>query len=912
MATVSQNVVVRISVQNGGNVQSTLNQIGTQGQAAFGGLSTSIERSVISMGKMFATIAAWKILVTIPREIAEAFGNLVISMIKSADEVERSIIGTAALITTFTDFGKSMSENFGIGILQARKLQIEFVKLSGTGLASASDIAKGFEALTARGGLSMVKDFKEAAGASALLVNTILAITQGQAKEKQIMSEINGILTSQNLAGNILTKIIEAQVGNLKQWTSERVKHKDLEAELQRLLRGFVEQADEASQTLGGMTDQIMGMLEALNAIVMKSGALDTLKNLFGEIRADLRQVFTDLSSGETETRLMAASTQNLLLAFGIISQIITDTVQTVILLAKTLLGISDETGPMQAVKTALIRILTLFVFVKMTVDDIIKLFGFLAPAFSPFFSLLKAFYQVRLADKVQKEMESIGKTMEGVIKYFTDLNGVSDDLGKPNPFSGGDTDDVLKKQAQILKNAREMIAEFRQAADSTGPLNATVELLQKAADKLDDIRAVVFDLNSSAERNALLRAAELAETIMIQNGMIAIHQKEQEYWDKERAAFEGAMNASKEVIIDAHINKDIIDQVNSSLDAQIARYKIISELAQITMDANRAAFKEMDRLGGRLSLGDRISAMQEVMRYTREQIAIQEQKRLELEARLASYNGVDSPGAARVQNELQNTIRGIETLNDQLDESLIRMMRIGSIQDPFQSIGDGAQRAIIALIALHKAMDKVAHDTALREFKLAVAEIFGGIVEYLGEAMASLLTGFGSFKSIFKHIIGEIIVSIGTLIVQMGIAIMAQGFLFSNPAKVAKGIAITALGGVVIGLGKAMAASSGPSDKGGGGSGGGGSSADAGSRTVFLSLPAGGNTPNVMASVNTSISRLNNTLDRMDTLSPGAVVMAGSKETGVGDTILSVTASALKTNQRERSSVVGTIRREM
>ena len=111
-------------------------------------------------------------------------------------------------------FGKS----FEIAISQSEKLILRFAELSAQSVATPEDLLKGFQALSARGGLEFVGGIEEAARLTKVLVDNTIALTGGINKERQIRTEIDALLAGEVRAGSVLAKQIQARVGNLKEW----------------------------------------------------------------------------------------------------------------------------------------------------------------------------------------------------------------------------------------------------------------------------------------------------------------------------------------------------------------------------------------------------------------------------------------------------------------------------------------------------------------------------------------------------------------------------------------------------------------------------------------------------------------------------------------------------------------------
>lgn len=907
MATISQQVVVRISVQNGGQVQQTVNQIGTQGQAAFSGMSGAIEKTALSMGKMFLTIAAWKVLITIPRELAEAFGNFTLKAIESADEMNRAFITSAAVLTTFTQFDDNLTKSFNIAIDKSKKLQVMFAQLSGTGVASIEDMQKVFEIFVSRGGLATVpNDLQKAANVTALLANAILTLTQGQQKERQLVSETSNFLSGQVTANNILARLVASQVGNLKTWVEKRKQLHDMDVELPKVLSGFVAMGDEASKTLFGMYNQILGMLELLNNIAMNGGALHTISELFSDIRATIKLAIDELIRGDLPLNFMAASTQNILFAFGLFNEIIKETIDTFSKLGNEI----ASGGAQEAIRSILMMVLQFGVLIKTIVDKAFetytKIASFLGINMQKVFSAAAGVVGISVdyATNLAAALKSINDSEQGVINFFKTLQGIDNSTGKGVPGAPDETE--LRKQAQLWEHVTEQFRNFQQLAKETGPLNEVEALFNKIDNHVEDLMHSLEGIKDKQLVQTMTDAILANADLMLQNGIAKIRKDWEDEWAKERSAFHGGMNLKS-----LDFSDQITQAMNHAKEMLHISFKQIADDAKLVVDANQAFFESFDEVKELLPFSMQLGLVNERIAASANEIKV-------LNAHIKYLGEI-------LKGDISQELR--ETLSSEVDKSSDAILRLRKeikqlqgtleafphVESTFGKLHQDIHDLVNAIIALKNATPDTVNDALLKYLK-ALQATLGDVAIAMGETFAQLLTGATTFKQLFRKILGELIVFIGEYIIACGAGLMAKGWFLGNPAAIAKGIALMALGGFIIGLGKAVGASGGSSkgsSNASGGVGGGGGIQDSAPRTIFLSLPAS-NTNNTLVAVNSSLNRLNGHLDRMDTMSPGAVVMKGTKEAGVPDQILSVTTSAMKGNQKSRNEFVSTVKQDM
>lgn len=187
-----------------------------------------------------------------------------------------------------------------------------------------------------------------------------------------------------------------------------------------------------------------------------------------------------------------------------------------------------------------------------------------------------------------------------------------------------------------------------------------------------------------------------------------------------------------------------------------------------------------------------------------------------------------------------------------------------------------------------------------------AYAQTIKPFANAFSEFVSSVVAGGITVGQALKKMIGEVISAIGDLIIAYGIAMMAQGFLFQRYDMVAKGALYIALGAAVKAVGALIASGgAGGRGRGGGGAGeGAGAGGGGGNRTIFL-------TPfnQTQETLNSTLDRLNDTLNEFDTVKPGVVVKKGLRT--ATPEVLMMLRSRAQSNQEFKKALGGALLEE-
>lgn len=230
----------------------TFNQISTQGTQAFGGasrgarnLSREIDRGNRSITLMVAKFALLTFAVqTAATIINSTFG----AALRSIDDFEQGIIGTAAAITNIADLsaqpGATLADAFTQNLAFVRGAFQELEVIAGNFFSSASDLQLAFNTLAARGVVIRREEFTTLG----LITDQIKIQTRGQVSSIQIAQELRNLFTGQVRAADQLAQLIRAQGGDVEEVARQLRETGSLEA-----LEPFVAGLREALGVIQGL-----------------------------------------------------------------------------------------------------------------------------------------------------------------------------------------------------------------------------------------------------------------------------------------------------------------------------------------------------------------------------------------------------------------------------------------------------------------------------------------------------------------------------------------------------------------------------------------------------------------------------------------------------------------------------------
>jgi hypothetical protein len=369
MAVVTQQVVVRVTVNGAAQVNTQLQQVGQAGQSAFGGMNSAIATAGKALISMAAILVAYNLLIKIPQEIANGFYEVAKAAIAAADEAERAVYSTAGLLASFASFGPTLGESFENAVIMSEQLEIKFAALAAKSVVSASTIRLAFQTLVGHGGLELTKDFDDAATAAAKMTNIIVALTGGMQTERRVVSEIGNTLEGNASTYNVIGRLIKAQVGDLKAWLESVKQNHNLTAELARLFPGMDAAAQRLGNTMQGMVESIKGSLEQLDRITMHAGGgFAVIVNYLREWRDLIGDAVQDIGTFNGHIDQLRPGTQEILLVFIRLGESIGQILQGTEQLIANLFGTHDKLMQIDAISYDILQIA---VFIRTVLESL-------------------------------------------------------------------------------------------------------------------------------------------------------------------------------------------------------------------------------------------------------------------------------------------------------------------------------------------------------------------------------------------------------------------------------------------------------------------------------------------------------------------------------------------------------------
>ena len=230
--------------------------VATVGKALISGLAITA-----FFGAMFAVVSAVKSLFVDVAEFA----------LKTTSQLKEMHLGLQALLATTSEFALGIKKNFELAGRAAGQLREELIALDPRTLGGLKELQVATQALLATGAQGMVSSTnaaEELAGVASLLVNTVVLVTGRVNDQRQIFSEIKELMLGNVRAQNQVAQLIASQVGDLDTWLDRARKNKSLFEDIEAVLGGINEAADEFLNTMTSIetSEESLAMLIAESA----------------------------------------------------------------------------------------------------------------------------------------------------------------------------------------------------------------------------------------------------------------------------------------------------------------------------------------------------------------------------------------------------------------------------------------------------------------------------------------------------------------------------------------------------------------------------------------------------------------------------------------------------------------------
>jgi hypothetical protein len=918
---INQGVVITIKLNNVGQVQQQLNSAGSKGQNIFAAWSSTIATIQKALLSMIGVLTAWTLFITIPEKLAAAFKELAIASVTSAAEMERSILSLAGLLSSFRDFGgKDIAENFALATQQSEKLLLQFNAISASSLASAQDLLLVYQTLVSRGGLEFVKTQEEALKLTRLLADTILVLTGGQQKERQLVSETSALFEGQARAGSLLAKIIASQVGNLQQWLEKERAAGTLLQDLQKMFGGIDVSSAHLANTMEGILNSIKSQLVTFNIFMQRVGALQEILNWLKGIRDSFAGALDQLNRiNETGTGF-SEKTLTILNLFGSFNVLLHEVVLTVQSLTTSLFGTTD---PIKQSAAAAAELVVIFVHIRAFLESTIDVIKGLKAELMPVIDTLVAASKLMFTPE---QMVMHG----GFTEFLKDFKQHSKDIGVEMQRQAEQSGffDKLKIELQEAQDLMKitvagMVAQFKNLDDVTGTIGASIrnhivqptkeqldfaEQLEDAYRKARDVWAGKENIFETVSDKALKNVREINEHLQNQSALrtralninMATLQTELEstfhkYLEDDVKAMHDRfdlISAENVKIMEA----TTLERVRVALmSTGTMLLKDLLDLSQSAADDSRELIDTFRDLSGILrdgSFEESAKAIKQLPKiYMDLNIQLEKNKRLMTE--LQAKKGMDVQMDKQIDNAIAKLVRDNVAVANTM-RATAESIRQDIMQ--FDSMDAVIQRLVIRLVVFKQKL-KEAFGQELKAF-------IGALAQSLQSFFASLVNGVDNGVPIWKRFLATILNTLAAVAAALGALALAGaqipifGHLFGGYAGA---IAMFAAAGILSGL-AARLGGGGSSASAGAGSSGGGSTAGNDRQVIFEP------TANFEALkyLKETANKLAQVTDNISGVSPGQIVAMGAK--GASKEIAAVVKSSVQSSPQMRQTLQGAV----
>jgi hypothetical protein len=946
MPSITSNVVVTIQIKDGEKAASQAEDIGKRGQAAFSGWSdalATVQKALLSMG---GVLAAWTVFITIPEKLASGFKELAIASVEAAAQMEKSMITTAAVLSSALKFGdsKNSAENFKAAYAESEKLAFKFQEISAKSLASASELNIAYRTLVAEGGMHFVHNQEEALRVTKLLVDAIVALGGGQDDERKITSDIAQLMQGTARTGNLVGKEIESVVGNLKLWVTHFRETKDMAEQLEKILHGYKEAGAPLSQTMEAVTNTIKGQIDLLNDFANRGGALIEVIRWLQQVRDMLRAAINDLGQLGDKTHVLSANTLDVVKVFGNLQASIREVLYMFETMIVSVTGGNTQLKQSVTISNALLTVMTYLRTIVDFVFDRLGLLGDMAKlVFDSWITRAMKVYQIfpTIIDALGSYLDAwgmkAGKTLMNVAADLkTTLSTVQKDYQK-----GADdaANAVWKKLDQMSGHASfsdQLKINLRQAQDDVRISSAAIILsitnIMKAAEKAKKPIAEIlmptkeqlsfFDELGRKMDNSIASLQAQEGNIFAEADKNFLEMREKIKKDlADQPSLQGPANMRNETTYNNAQNLVIEKEL---LQIQKAR------LQELTEELKGLLKLEVERLENiRLNRLD-VESMKESILTQKELIATSDEflnkvKAIGQQLRDDAENG--SVNWAKAWKDYGDAVKGADKQIQELEtRNKFLRKQLATNRDEKQHAEFGAELEVNLkkiddtkqhLAELLKIIRDLANsfDPATAAWKRFTAAVLSGNVAIkdvkdavlgltgaMAGALGAALSGQQSFLAAFRSAIAEEIRVLGVQVIAHGISDIAQSGWPPNPARLAVGAKEIAAGAAIVELSRLIGGSGNTGSAGSASATG--ASAAGGTRTIYMNPEGVNNTS--QNSMHTAIIGLNNTISNFQTQPPGVVVKAA---TGDASTMHVVT-KAINTTLQGSTSLTTSMRK--
>jgi len=217
-------------------------------------------------------------------------GSILMSGIKSIDDMKISAVAVAAQITSMQGSTENISENYKTNLEYAKALVPVLMQIDALSLANLSEIQRMNMSMTNQGVILDINKQKQIEAFTAL-TNAVAIYTQGQDKEKQAAQEMRSLFSGQVRAGDMVAMQMDAMIkkqgeykGGLKELVKEGKAHGDTLERMLPYLTGIVAASGDLQMTWSAVSSS------------METAWVIIQRGLFKDIYKDLTKQGSDLA----------------------------------------------------------------------------------------------------------------------------------------------------------------------------------------------------------------------------------------------------------------------------------------------------------------------------------------------------------------------------------------------------------------------------------------------------------------------------------------------------------------------------------------------------------------------------------------------------------------------------------------
>ena len=260
----------------------------------------TITKALLSMvGVLFA----FNVLVTGPQFALRLLVQGFKFAIDAVAEFEQRILGIQAILASTLRFDSDLGENFIQSGLVAEKVVGRLADRAAEMVGSLEDATIVFQTLLSSGAQKTVDSVSELVDLTVLLSNSIIGLTVGQGRQRQLAEETRSLFTGQVRATSLLARLLFKNRREMELFFEAAEKSGDLVERLETRLSGFVFASADFATTLDGVRSSLETILQIVlhRALGAPGGVLG---NLFDQLAALAKAVQAD---EERVLRLTAA-----------------------------------------------------------------------------------------------------------------------------------------------------------------------------------------------------------------------------------------------------------------------------------------------------------------------------------------------------------------------------------------------------------------------------------------------------------------------------------------------------------------------------------------------------------------------------------------------------------------------------